>query len=178
MAKSAEIVVVQRMAHGPIGQRSVGQGAFYPRGQYCCLACGALVLHVFLDDLPHRLGRPRQDYAQKVEAGLVGDPDRVGRNIFVVGVDYPFSNCFRGAHGYTSGMTNQVWSRIDCGPIIYKSFMVASRPAAKPVAIAFLLAMTRFRTKITWANQRINLRSKPTPNILYVLSRNFYRNQW
>ena len=64
VAEAAEVIVVQRVAHGAVGEGSVGQGALRPAGKHRGLRHGALVGDVFLDNLAHWLHRPGQDHAQ------------------------------------------------------------------------------------------------------------------
>ena len=98
MAEPAEVVIIQGVAHRAVSQGRVSHGGLQAGGQHRGLGRAAVVVHILLDDFPHRLGRPGQDDAQQVKAGFVSHPQGLRGNVLVAGVDNPLGNGFRSAH--------------------------------------------------------------------------------
>ena len=126
MAEAAEVIVVEGVAHGAVGQGGIGQRSLIAAGEHRGLGYGPLVGDVLLDDLAHRLHRPGQDHPQKVKAGLVGDADGVGGYVLVVGGDDPPGDGLSSAHiGFlpyssvaTLGAIISGWQRAATGSVM------------------------------------------------------------
>ena len=59
VAEATEVIKVQRVAHGAVGQGGISLGALEPGGQDCGLWGSPLAAGVFLNDLTDRLLRAR-----------------------------------------------------------------------------------------------------------------------
>ena len=96
--ETAEVIIIQGVSHGPIGQRRIGQGGFYSGGQYRSLRHSALVANILLNQVTQRLLGTRQDDSQQVEARLVGYSNRLRWNIFIGCIHNPFGHSLGCTH--------------------------------------------------------------------------------